>query len=212
MTKAAAPKDQSETKPVAEKTPAGTLAAYVSEIKKGDDFAKERQFLNAIEAFKDATAVRPEMYEAYFKLGNAYLALGDMLSAIKAYTLAYERQPKELDLLLRISEICYKMNDYVKAAQMLSEVLIINDRYVPALLVLPELLIKIGRIDDAVDLLKAAIPEQPHLPELWVAAGIAMQVKGDVERARIFYNEALNLDPKAAVARHNLDILEENAA
>ena len=36
------------------------------------------------------------------------------------------------------------MNDYVKASQMLAEVLMINDRYLPALLVLPELLLRIG--------------------------------------------------------------------
>ncbi len=185
----------------------GSLTAYVAAIHKGDAQAKERLFLDAIEAFKEASEIRPEMYEAYFKLGNTYLALDDMLSAMHAYTKAYQRQPKELDLLLRISEICYRMNDYVTASQMLAEVLMINDRYLPALLVLPELLLRIGRVDDAVDLLKAAIPQQPHIPELWVAAGIAMQVKGDDERARLFYNEALSLDPKSSTAKHNLEMI-----
>ena len=188
-----------------EQSQPGNLTSYVDAVTKGDDQAKSRLFLEAIASFKEAIEIRPEMYEAYFKLGNAYLAMDDMLSAMGAYTKAYERQPKELDLLLRISEICYRMNDYVTASQMLAEVLMINDRYLPALLVLPELLLHLGRVDDAVDLLKAAIPQQPHLPELWVAAGIAMQVKGDSERAKIFYNEALSLDPKSSVAKHNLE-------
>ena len=191
--------------------PATSLAEYVACIKRGETKSNERLFLDAIAAFREASVMKPEMYEAHFKLGNAYLAMGDLLSAVKAYQAAYDRQPKEIDLLLRISEICYRMGDHVKAAQMLAEILMINDRYLPALLVLPELLVGLGRIDEALDLLKAAIPAQPHIAELWVAAGIATHMQGDKDRARIFYNEALSLDPNALVARQNLELLDKAA-
>ncbi len=189
-----------------------SLADYVACIKRGDDKSQARLFLDAANAYQQAAALKPEMYEAHFKLGNAYLALGDLLSTMKAYQEAYKRQPREIELLLRISEVCYRMKDNVKAAQMLAEILMINDRYLPALLVLPELLVSLGRIDDALDLLKAAIPAQPHIPELWVAAGIATQRQGDLDRARLFYQEALNLDPKSPVAKQNLELLGKVAA
>ena len=60
----------------------GSLTAYVAAIHKGDDDSKNRLFLDAIASFKQAIEIKPEMYEAYFKLGNAYLALDDMLSAM----------------------------------------------------------------------------------------------------------------------------------
>ena len=190
----------------------GTLGDYVSLIAKGEANIKSREFEAAIEAFNAAIKMRPEMYEGYYKLGTAYMNTDQLLQAMQSFQEAYNRQPKELSLLLRISEICYRMHDYYRAAEMLTEVLIINDHYVPALCVLPELLVKIGRVDDALDLLKAALPAQPHIPELWVAAGIAAQAKGEPEKAKIFYQEALSLNPDQDVAKNNLRVLEEQSA
>jgi tetratricopeptide (TPR) repeat protein len=193
------------------KQPGFSLGDYLSCLRKGDDSMRRHLFVEAAQLFRDAIAMRPEMYEGHFKLGNAYMLAEDYLSAIQAYTEAYKRQPKEIDLLVRLSELCYRMKDYSKAAQFLAEVLMLNDRYLPALLVLPELLIRLGRIDDAVDLLKAALPQQPQIPELWMAAGIAMQARGDKDKARIFYREALNLDPKSELAANNLALLDNVA-
>jgi tetratricopeptide (TPR) repeat protein len=168
---------------------------------------RERRFPDAASHFRAATAMRPDMYEGHFKLGGAYMLAEDNLSAVKAFTEAYHRQPKDIELLMRLSEMCYRMNDYSKSAQFLAEVLMLNDRYLPALMVLPELLIRLGRVQDAIDLLRAAIPVQPTVPELWVAAGIAAQSAEDNGRARIFYQEALKLNPQSVVAKHNLENL-----
>ena len=189
--------------------PANSLGDYLARLRQGDDAMRTHRFIEAAQLFREAIAMRPEMYEGHFKLGNAYMLAEDYLSAIKAYTDAYERQPKDIELLVRLSELCYRMNDYSKAAQFLAEVLMLNDRYLPALLVLPELLIRLGRIDDAVELMKAALPQQPQVPELWTAAGIVMQARGDTDMAQMFYREALNLDPKATLAANNMAKLEK---
>ena len=188
-------------------TKTGSLADYLAHLKQGDAAMKERRFPDAAQQFREAIAMRPEMYEGHYKLGGAYMLAEDNLSAIKAFTEAYNRQPKDIELLMRLSEMCYRMKDYSKSAQFLAEVLMLNDRYLPALMVLPELLIRLGRVQDAIDLLRAAIPVQPTVPELWVAAGIAAQAAEDNGRARIFYEEALKLNPQNRVARQNLDNL-----
>jgi tetratricopeptide (TPR) repeat protein len=193
-------------------TKTASLSDYLARIKQGDAAMKQIQFADAIVAFREAIEMRPDMYEGHFKLGTAYMLSDELLPAVKSYTEAYNRQPKDMELLLRLSELCYRMEDYSKAAQFLAEVLMLNDRYLPALLVLPELLTRIGRYDEAIELMKAAIPVQPHVPELWTAAGIAVQATGDFERARIFYREAINLDPKSTVAKHNLELLDRKIA
>jgi tetratricopeptide (TPR) repeat protein len=190
----------------------GSLADYVGAIKRGDTLMAQRDFALAAETFAEASAIRPEMYEAHYKLGNAYLASEQLLDAMHAFQKAYDRQPQEIELLLRISEICYRIGDYEKAAILLSELLTINDRYLPALCILPELLMRIGKIDDALELLKKAIPEQPHIPELWLAAGIACHYKDDKARAKIFYEYALSLNPKLHIAEHNLEQLMKGEA
>ena len=187
----------------------GSLADYVAAVKRGDTLMRQRDFSLAAEAFAEATKLRPDMYEAYYKLGNAHLAAEELLDAMHAFQKAYDRQPQEIELLLRISEICYRIGDYEKAATLLSEVLTINDHYVPALCILPEILIRIGKLDEALELLKAAIPQQPHVPELWLAAGIASHSRGDKERAGVFYEYALQLNPNLPVAKHNLEHLKK---
>ena len=191
--------------------PAASLGDYLARLREGDAAMRSRNFIAAAGLFREAIAMRPEMYEGHFKLGNAYMLAEDYLSSIKAYTAAYNRQPKDIELLVRLSELCFRMEDYSKAAQFLAEVLMLNDRYLPALLVLPELLIRLGRGDDAMALLQAAIPQQPQVPELWIAAGIVSQSRGDLDRAKLFYREALNLDPNATLAATNLSRLEKAA-
>jgi tetratricopeptide (TPR) repeat protein len=186
----------------------GSLADYVAAVKLGDTLMSDHKFDEAVKAFTNAVELRPEMYEAYFKLGSAHMNREDLLAAVTAYNLAYNIQPRDIGLLVRISEICFRMNDFYRAAEVLTEVLLIDDHYLPALCVLPELLIKIGRVDEALALLKAAIPEQSHVWELWAAAGIAATAKGEIEKAVSFYQEALAINPEANLAKYNLEKLQ----
>ena len=190
----------------------GSLADYVAAIKQGDALMSDHKFDDAAVAFNDAIRLRPEMYEGHYKLGSAHMNREDLLNAIRAYNDAYAIQPRDIGLLVRISEICFRINDYQRAAELLTEVLLIDDHYLPALCVLPELLVKLGRVDDALDLLKAAIPRQPHVWELWASAGIAATAKGEHEKAASFYQEALSINPEASIATHNLAALERHLA
>src|SRR5205814_346884 len=63
---------------------------------------------------------------------------------------------------------------------------------------------ELGRGEEAVEILRAAILAHPEAAMLWNALGTVVSEQGDFATARIFFEEALRLDPGFAKARYNL--------
>lgn len=60
-----------------------------------------------------------------------------------------------------------------------------------------------GRYDDAVQLLRAAILQHPEDARLWNSLGVALTAGDQPDVAQTFFDEAIRLDPRSAVAHYN---------
>lgn len=61
-----------------------------------------------------------------------------------------------------------------------------------------------GRFDEAIEVLKATIEHHQSNASLWNTLGTVVSETGDTEMARMFYEEALRLEPGFVKARYNL--------
>lgn len=65
-----------------------------------------------------------------------------------------------------------------------------------------------SRYDEAIDLLRSAIGDNPTDAQLWNALGTVVNGQGDMENAAIFYQEALRHDPNHVHAIYNYGGIE----
>jgi tetratricopeptide (TPR) repeat protein len=59
------------------------------------------------------------------------------------------------------------------------------------------------RFGEAIEVIRTAINRAPHLPMLWNTLGSILTEQGDMQKALIFYDEAVRLDPTFARALYN---------
>lgn len=62
---------------------------------------------------------------------------------------------------------------------------------------------QLGRADEAMDLLRAALRERPDAGGLWTTLGRLANEQDDRAGALLCFSEAARLDPRSAAARHN---------
>src|SRR6185369_7809564 len=72
------------------------------------------------------------------------------------------------------------------------------------------------RYDEAIAVLKPVLMQTPENPMLWNTMGSVVAEQGDYATARVFFQEAVQLDPGFFKARYNLGncllMLEDTAA
>jgi tetratricopeptide (TPR) repeat protein len=64
-------------------------------------------------------------------------------------------------------------------------------------------LLREGKVDEAINLLKAAMVSRPNDPGVWNALGLAMLYKKDYLPATASFSEALRIDPEFVESRNN---------
>lgn len=183
----------------------GSLNDYLDLMERGDRARFDGDYMAAIEMYLQASEMRPNMFQPYMLMGQLLHRLGLRMEALDAFKKAYELQSDNAQVMTYIAEIVFQAGDAEGAKGILCDALMANDRYVPAICALSDLLAREEQYDKAIDLLSPAIEELPTDAELWVALGTVMHAKGDLENARTFYEEGLRIDPENNVARHNLD-------
>jgi tetratricopeptide (TPR) repeat protein len=64
-------------------------------------FASNDRWPEAIDAYKQAIKIKPDLAEAYYNLGLAYLAIGDKNSALAQYNILKSMNSQFADNLFR---------------------------------------------------------------------------------------------------------------
>jgi tetratricopeptide (TPR) repeat protein len=100
-----------------------------------------------------------------------------------------------------------------KAAGFFEQVLMADPGRVEALVHLSTALRTLGRHDDAIPRLRAALEADQQIAELWLALGHVVRETGDLTSAETFYCEALRLKPRYVEALAGLgDLLFDRRA
>jgi tetratricopeptide (TPR) repeat protein len=172
-------------------------------IESGKEFLQKHDAKRAIIEFQNAVQATPRSAEAFYQLGLAYLAIGDIQKGIAGLRKAIELNPKHNEARLKLAELMASVRnpDILKDAQQRLRDLLrdMNDdpRALHAL-ALTEL--KLGEPQSAIQHLEQAFAEAPQ--ELTVAVALAQAKLGqnDVKGAEEILKQACAQSPKSSDA------------
>ena len=151
-----------------------------------------------------ALHVDAESGEAWHMLAIARDKCNDFQTALTCYETALKLMPENPAIANDLGRLAYKLGMHELAEKFFRFFLNKCPGHVEAINNLASTLREMNRLDEAVDILKAAITGNQTDPQLWNALGTVVNAKGDTATSAIFYEEALRFDPKHVHARYNL--------
>jgi tetratricopeptide (TPR) repeat protein len=141
---------------------------------------------------------------AWWLLAISREKAGDAKNAVVCYESALQLLPDHGEIANDLGRLAFQLGEKAVAAKLFRHFL---DRYPGH----PEgvnnlscALRDLAQTDEAIELLRATLEARPGEALLWNTLGTIMNERGDIERASLFYEEALRLDPQFAKARYNL--------
>ncbi len=120
-------------------------------------------------------------------------------------------KPADCDLLLRAARWGERMGRHDEACSFYLHAAAAAPTRTDAIIGLSDSLRNQSHHEQAVKVLQDAIARLPEKPELWCAIARVMSDVGDDEKAHLFLNEALRIDPGNATARLQRGALNRNA-
>ena len=179
-----------------------TAEQYTQE---GNGYAKEKQYDKAVDAFRLAIKLNPNLATAYFGLGSAYANMGRVTDALDPMRTAVRLDPnnplahlnlgRALASLRRFDEGLAEMNEAKRVSP--NNANVYNE-------IGNVLLTGLGRFDDALAAYVEARRLNPALPYVHHNIGLAFMRLGKFSDAIVPLQEALRLDPQYRNARYFL--------
>ena len=152
----------------------GLMRAAIAAQQHGDNQA-------AIENFRKALAIRPDIVEAHAGLGAALAASGQLDAAIAEDTSALDAAPDKAAVRLNLGTAYYKKGDLVHAREQFEAVHTAMPAELPAAIMLGYVYNKMGREDETVDLLTPLEPGHESNMELEYALAFGLIQTGNVK-------------------------------
>jgi len=128
---------------------------------------------------------------------------GDYINSLKCYENALELEPNNAEIALNLGRLAYQMGMKPVAEQLFSHYLVHFPGSPEGTNNLACALRDQIRFDDAIEVLQPVIMAHPDNPMLWNTLGTVLNEQGELDKATIFFDEALRLDPGFAKARYN---------
>jgi tetratricopeptide (TPR) repeat protein len=188
------------------------IKAIVGDVRDGD----VAQLLNsAIEALHAGEYSRGEALAlealgrdeqlgvAWHVLGVSREKLGDFGSSMRCYEAALKLLPDQGPVAGDLGRLAFRLGMPELAAQFFAHFLQSRPGNLEGVNNLACALRDINRFDDAINLLRSAIVDDPQAEGLWNALGTVLVSKGDGATALTFFDEALRLQPAYGKAYHN---------
>jgi len=160
----------------------------------------------AIEAFKQAIHIKPELVEAHNYLGIAYGALGRYQEAIDAYKKAIQVKPDYAPTYNKLAVAYGNLGLWQEALEACNQAISINPDYVEAYNNLGAVYGKLGQWQQAIDTLKQAVSIKPDYHETYNYLGMAYAVLGQWQEALEAWKQAIHCKPDYVEAHNNLGI------
>jgi tetratricopeptide (TPR) repeat protein len=129
---------------------------------------------------------------------------GDVRNALACYENTLQLLPEHGAIANDIGRLAFQLGEKALAAQLFQHFLASHPDHPEGLNNLACALRDLGRRDEGIEVLRGALEKHPGEALLWNTLGTLMNERGDLQRAMVFYEEALRLDPLFAKARYNL--------
>jgi Flp pilus assembly protein TadD len=128
---------------------------------------------------------------------------GDAAGAVAVFEAALAAAPQDPELLCGLARLAERIQSAELALGCWTLARAVAPARLEAIEGAARCLGQLGRGDEAMELLRAALRERPDAAGLWTTLGALANEQADTEGALICFGEAARLDPKSAAARYN---------
>jgi tetratricopeptide (TPR) repeat protein len=167
-------------------------------------YAAMKDFANAENAFVKASNLRPESVEALRGLVNLDLARKkphDAEARIEAHVKAYPNDAVSWQLA---GETYQTLGESAQSESALLKAIELDPKLFGVYQSLARLYVSEKRLDDAKEQFKRLVDHQAKPVGAWTMMGMVLNMQNKDEEARVAYEKALALDPRAPIAANNL--------
>ncbi|PHS27835.1 MAG: flagellar protein FlbA [Robiginitomaculum sp.] len=130
--------------------------------------------------------------------------LGHLSKALELYERAWRLDPSDGEIYQNLALVAWKLDMLPAAEKFLQLFLEMQPGDVNGVINLGGVLRDLGRFDEAVELIRAAIYGHQDQSMLWNALATVLLESGQPEQGLTFYDEALRLEPNNARIWHNM--------
>ena len=155
----------------------------------------EAEVVEAITAAHEALLREPESGKAWGRLGDQFFAHDFSAQAAQCYTRAEELDPESFLWPYRLGLSWIKDHPEL-AAPPLERTLRALDNYAPAHVVYANVLVRLGRSDEAIEHYTRASQLDPADPKAETGLGMIYLARGDFDAARVHLEQALARDER----------------
>ena len=146
-------------------------------------YAQEDQVSCAISAFEVSIHVQDPNWEAHYNLGIALVRKGDRARAKQELRTAIQQKPDSLTSRFALASAFEEEKKFPEAIEQLKLIQRQDPKFVPAALKLSQILIKMGKPQQAIAVLQEILGQNPEEEEpLQAALGIAYAENGQTEK------------------------------
>ncbi len=138
---------------------------------------------------------------ADFALADYYIVSGRAKEAVKHLESLGAQQLKAREVEERLARAHAAAGDFQKAQTLVADVLAKNSSSLDAQLLKGQLLLREGRSDDALAVIKSAAAANPGSAEAQFDLGRLYQARGDTAAAEAAFQEVLRINPRAGAAQ-----------
>ncbi len=129
---------------------------------KGQIFAQNGEYRQAIEFFDKALSTKPDLVDVQFFSGMAYLRMSKFDEAIQRFELELKRNPNHIQAKYHVAFVDILKNEKEKAVPLLQEVIQMNPRHAEALYQLGKIQLENGNLPPSVANLEMAASLEPQ--------------------------------------------------
>ena len=166
-------------------------------LKLGNNKKAKEQLINLVTKY-------PENYIGHKMLAEIYEIEGGMRKAIDEYVQAIDVNKKDYDSYYKIAELLTNLDKSEEAAQMLFNLLNKKPDYIKATNLLGDILIENEMYKEAVNIYQEALKYNPVSFELYYNLGIAYTMLNDFQNAKICYEKAADINSISYNTKYSL--------
>jgi len=170
-------------------------------------YARLGRFDEAIDQYRQALAMQPDLYAAHVNLALALLQQKGFDEAESHFRRALEINPRGVEAHCGLAHLLLAEEKPDDARAEFEEAIAINPRHVIAHNDLAQALLKQGKIDESILHCEAALAIDSRFIRAHINLAQALAARGQTDEAAAHYRQVLEIDPRNPVAQRDLDKL-----
>jgi tetratricopeptide (TPR) repeat protein len=161
----------------------------------GVALSEKDRYEEAVSAFREALALKPDLAAVHCCLGLAFHSQGHFDQAVASYRDTLKLQPDYAEAYRYISSALQAKGELQEALAALRDALRLKPDYAEAQHDLGSVLFALGRHEQSIDAYRRAIRATPDYVEAYAHLGLALDHQGQYEDAIAAYRKAIDLRP-----------------